>query len=180
MGKMEIQEIKQIVRDAIDTLKEKDKDRFLLINDISERAISHKLAVYLDDKFVGFDIDCEYNGYAKADNNKKYIMILRHRIIELKKLKDSDSDEELLKRMVYPDIIVHRRGEEQNLLIIEVKKAKNYYSDFDREKISRYTSPKYQNDLNYTIGALIIFNTGQEDISHSIEWYEAGNLSDKE
>ena len=46
---MEIKRINEIVRDALATLKE--KDNFLLRNDISERAISHKLAVYLDDKF---------------------------------------------------------------------------------------------------------------------------------
>ena len=117
---METQEIQEIVNTAITALQ--DNDDFLLKQDISEWAISHKLAVYLDDKFPDCNVDCEYNGYAKADNNKKYIMILRHRLSKLGKLKDSDGDEKTLKRSVYPDIIVHQRGKEYNLLILEVKK----------------------------------------------------------
>jgi hypothetical protein len=170
--KMEKQEIKDIVDAAIATLKE--KDNFLLENDISEWAISHKLAVYLNGKFPHFDVDCEYNGYTKADNNKKYLKILRSRLEELGKLKDSDGDNELLRRSVYPDIIVHKRGEEKNLMVIEVKKVKNYDKDFDREKIVRYTSPDYGNNLNYVLGALVVFKTGNCEISHEIEWYENG------
>jgi len=175
---MDTQQIKEKVRDAIATLK--DKDNFLFKNDISEWAISHKIAVYLNDRFPGLDVDCEYNGYAKSDKNKKYIMILRGKIEQLGKSKDSDKDERLLKRLVYPDIIVHKRGEEQNLLIIEIKKEKNKDSDFDREKIRRYTSPEYENDLNYKLGALIIFTTGKEEIPHTIEWYEEGHKTEKE
>jgi hypothetical protein len=169
---MEKQEIKYIVDDAIATLKEKDS--FLLENDISEWAISHKLAVYLNDKFPELDVDCEYNGYAKADNNKKYLIFLRCKLKELGRLKDPDENEELLKRSVYPDIIVHKRGEEKNLVVIEVKKEKNNDKDFDREKILRYTSPDCENTLNYELGALVIFTTGKGEISHAIEWYENG------
>jgi hypothetical protein len=68
-----------------------------------------------------------------------------------------------LRRSVYPDIIVHKRGEE-----------KNNDKDFDREKILRYTSPDYENNLNYELGALIIFSTGKGEKSHEIEWYENG------
>lgn len=169
---MEKQKIKDIVDAAIATLKEKDD--FLLENDISEWAISHKLAVYLNDKFPQLDVDCEYNGYAKADNNKKYLMILCSRLEELGKLNNSGRDDELLRRSVYPDIIVHKRGEEKNLVVIEIKKEKNNDKDFDREKILRYTSPDYENNLNYELGALVIFTTGKGKTSHEIEWYENG------
>ncbi len=73
---MTFQQIKDIVQDAIQELNQNDS--FLLKNDISERAISHKLAVYLNDKFNGYSVDCEYNGYANADNNRKYIIELLH------------------------------------------------------------------------------------------------------
>lgn len=169
---METQEIQEIVNTAITALQ--DNDAFLLKQDISEWAISHKLAVYLDDKFPDCKVDCEYNGYAKADNNKKYIMTLWQRLSELGKLKDSDGDEETLKRSVYPDIIVHQRGKEYNLLILEVKKEKNDDKDFDREKICRYTSPEYENQLNYKLGALIIFTTGKDEIPYEVEWYQNG------
>ena len=176
--KMNSQQIKERLREAISTLK--DRDSFLLENDISERAISHKLAVHLDDNFPGLDVDCEYNGYAKSDKNKKYIMILRGRIEELGKLRDSDKNEELLKRLVYPDIIVHERGKENNLLIVEIKKGNNDDTEFDREKISRYTSTEYENDLNYKLGALIIITTGLKEFPHTIEWYEEGKITETE
>ena len=175
--KMDFKRIEVKITEAIDSLY--GKDHFLLEKDISERAISHKIAVYLNDKFPDFDVDCEYNGYERADNNKKYIMILHSRIEELGRLKDSDKDKELLKRSVYPDIIVHKRGKEQNLLIIEIKKEKNKDSEFDREKIKSYTSSDYENKLNYKFGALIIFSTGNKENSHEIEWYENGNIKQK-
>ncbi len=170
---MKQQALKENVVSAIATLR--DKDNFLLKHDISEWAISHKLAVYLNDKFPGLDVDCEYNGYANADNHKKYLMILHSRLKDLGQLRDSDSDGELLKRSVFPDIIVHKRGKNSNLLIIEVKKAGSSGISYDREKLCRYTSPKYQNDLNYQLGALVIFTTGREDPAHEIEWYENGS-----
>ena len=101
-------------------------------------------------------------------------MIIRGRITELGKLKDSDKDEDLLKRLVYPDIIVHKRGLDQNLLIIEIKKKNNADIEFDREKLSRYTSPDHENDLNYSLGALITFTTDENEMKHDIEWYEMG------
>ena len=119
-------------------------------------------------------MDCEYNGYVLGDNDKKYIRILRNRIIELKKLRETDEDQEILKRYVYPDIIVHKRGKDDNLLIIEIKKDSNSDIEFDREKLARYTSTEYENSLNYKFGALIIFETGKEDMPHNIEWYEDG------
>ncbi len=165
-------EIQQIVKEMISELKEKDS--YLLINDLSERSFSYKAGVYLEDKFPNYDVDCEYNGYVLSDNDKKYINIIRDRIIELKKLRDTDEDRKVLKRHVYPDIIVHKRGKGENLLIIEIKKHKNPDIEFDREKLSRYTSSEYDNNLNYKLGALIIFTTGKEDLSHNIEWYEGG------
>ncbi len=170
---MTFQQIKDIVQDAIQELNQNDP--FLLKNDISERAISHKLAVYLNNKFNGYSVDCEYNGYANADNNKKYIMILREKAKTLKILRNSDRNDELIKRFVYPDIIVHKRRESKNLLIIEIKKSTSQIDkSFDIEKIQRYTSPENENDLNYQFGAFIYFLAGSENTSHTIEWYEGG------
>jgi hypothetical protein len=171
---MEKEEIKSKVNTGIDLFK--DKDGFLLKNDISEWAISHKLATFIEKEFAGFDVDCEYNGYAKADNNKKYINILRYKLIEFGKLKEEDDGdkEKYVKRLIYPDIIVHERGKENNLLILEVKKAKNQDIAFDREKLKRYTSLDYENALNYRLGCLVIFTTGGDEMAHDVEWYENG------
>ena len=171
---MDHQQIKNIVLAAIEELTK--NDAFLLKNNISERSISHKLAVYLNDKFEGYDVDCEYNGYANADNNKKYIIILRERAESLGILRDSDNGDELIKRYVYPDIIIHKRGENDNFLIIEIKKSNSQVDiNFDKEKIQRYTSAEDENDLKYNLGAFIVLPTGADDTFYSIEWYENGN-----
>ena len=49
-----------------------NNDGFLLERDVSERAITHKLAEHLQKLFSNWDVDCEYN---KNLNGKKYLNI---------------------------------------------------------------------------------------------------------
>lgn len=47
---------------------------------------------------------------------------------------------------VYPDIIVHRRGLDDNLLVIEMKKTANLQSqsrDFDLDKLRAFQRERY-------------------------------------
>lgn len=81
-------------------------DSFLLEKDASERAISHKLAEYLQKEFPKFDVDCEYN-------------------LDMDDVKRRPS-----KIPFTPDIVVHIREEtSQNRIIIEVKKSNGDYND---------------------------------------------------
>lgn len=175
---MEPQEIKDKLISTLDKLVE--NDTYLLKNDISEWAITHRLAVYLEGKFSGYSVDCEYNGYVGSDNNKKYILILKERAKELKISRDSDvEDEEFINRHVYPDIVIHKRGNNTdgaNLLIIEVKKSTSKIDkSYDMEKLSRYTSSDYDNKLNYKLGAFIIVVIDKNNPSYSVDWYMNGN-----
>ncbi len=160
------------------------KDIFLIENDISERAISHKLSTYLDLEFEEFDVDCEYNGYVEAGNNRKYILMLREKAEELDRIRDSDGDDEMLYRAVYPDIVVHQRGsnsEGSNLLIVEVKKSSNHDTeshDYDKEKLCRYTSSDYENKLNYQLGAFVLIDINSVVPPDSVTWYENGSVID--
>src|SRR5690554_3117010 len=52
-------EIEKVVRESLDELYE--KDIILIQNDVSERAITHKLAEYLQRRFPDLHVDCEYN-----------------------------------------------------------------------------------------------------------------------
>jgi len=52
-------EIEQKVSNAI--LRFLEKDGLLLEIDANERSISHRLAGYLQEEFLGWDVDCEYN-----------------------------------------------------------------------------------------------------------------------
>lgn len=155
------------------------KDKYLLEHDINEPAVSHRLAVYLESQFDGLDVDCEYNGNVDADRNRKYIILLKERAdqLGLLKKKDRENDQDLVYLCVYPDIIVHKRGrsgQENNLLIIEVKKSSNPDDgEWDAEKISKFTSNEDENNFNYQYGAFIRFAVGEQP-NFTIHWYTRG------
>lgn len=73
-------------------------DAELLIHDVNERTITGSLADHLKPQFPGWNVDCEYN-------------------------RDGHEVKRANSRIVVPDIIVHRRGTPDNLLVIEVKKS---------------------------------------------------------
>jgi hypothetical protein len=172
---MDFDEVNQKLTEALDEVLE--NDQYLLTHGIHEPAISHRLAVYLEPKFPDFNIDCEYNGNVEADSGKKYVYLLRQVAEQLGKLKEEEDEQEILTRYVFPDIIVHmrgRNGSENNLLIIEVKKSSNLDDGaWDAEKLSRFTSSKYENRFNYQYGAFVRFAVGEKP-DYSIQWYQNG------
>lgn len=179
---MDAQDIKKRLLKSLNLLM--SKDDFLLKNNISERAISHKLATYIEREFVEFDTDCEYNGYVEAEKNRKYIAILKQRANELSITRAEEVDDERIYRDVYPDIIVHNRGsnvEGSNLLIVEIKKSTSKIdSSYDEEKLCRYTSKDDGNNLNYKLGAFILLTVGCNKPTYCIDWYEGGSKIDQE
>lgn len=183
---MEFNEIRQKVREALQEVL--TNDRHLLIHNINEPAISHRLAVYLEPKFHGFHIDCEYNGNVDSDRERKYIQFLYSKAVELGKVAviEGGENREFVNRDVFPDIIVHRRGlngNQNNLLIIEIKKSSNPdQGDWDIEKLSRFTSNEYDNNFNYQYGVFVRFVVEQNPDSlpdpssdYSMRWYRNGN-----
>ncbi len=104
-------DVKSRLLSALETLVE--KDNHLLTVDANERSITHRLAVYLEGLFPGWNVDCEYN---KNLGKVK-------RLFEFKRSIDNDNDQGV---SVYPDIIIHRRGPDgENLAVIEAKKSNN-------------------------------------------------------
>ncbi|WDF46229.1 hypothetical protein PQ459_15125 [Chryseobacterium sp. KACC 21268] len=167
-----IEEIKVKLEKSLKTLYTQEK--YLLENSANERSLTHKLAEYLQIEFPNYDVDCEYNIDIDSQNKrKKWISAKVKEKIEkiLQQIKDNispqnyDITNEVNKLSVnfYPDIIVHKRGcNKFNLLIIEAKK--DFDDDFDEQKLIAFTKSnlEYQgeNIYNYTLGAKIIFNTG--------------------
>lgn len=172
---MEFHEINQKITEALQ--KVIDTDRYLLVHDINEPTISHRLAVYLEPKFHGFNTDCEYNGNVDSGNERNFLQFLKNRAEELNMLREGEEELEFLHRCVFPDIIIHKRGlngSENNLLIIEVKKSSNPNNgNWDIEKLSRFTSSDYGNRFNYQYGAFVRFTVG-ENPDYSIQWYRNG------
>lgn len=143
------------VKKAIDELYQ--KDIFLLTVNAHERSISHKLAVYLEKHFDEWDVDCEYNRVGqdqieKALDFEEIQLCYKHRQIISNKVS------------VYPDIVIHKRGEMRNLLVIEVKKSGNRIGKHcDLLKLQ-----KYKRQLGYMFPLFIEFDTENNPPSYRV------------
>jgi len=148
---MNFEEVKKHVNKALKQLLE--KDIFLLQNNLNERTISHKLAEYLQGEFPDWNVDREYN--RKFEKIKK---------LHPEDIKNDDTDA----RTVYPDIIIHHRNTDDNLLIIEIKKnASESDKENDIDKIRGFIE-----EYKYSYGLFIDFITGTEEAGvKSKQWF---------
>ncbi len=93
-----------------------DHDGRLLRLGPSERAVAHRLAVYLEQEFPDWCVDCEYNRQGDAGDRKEVQI-------------GGEAGN------VDPDIIVHVRGPHgPNLLAIELKPASATNGDKERDR----------------------------------------------
>lgn len=139
--------IKGKIREALKLFIAKDKQALLRVN-IYEPTINHRIAVYLEDLFPGFNIDCEYSKNL------------------LGKKKDVKSNK------IRPDIIIHKRMKNEfNCVIVEVKKSgkNSKLAKSDIEKLKRCL----KGTLNYNLGVFI----GILKLKIDICWIEKNNNS---
>jgi hypothetical protein len=129
-----INEVYSKVDQAIAQLLE--KDFYLLQIDANERAISHRLGLYLQLIFEDWHVDCEYN--RNLDDPKRVKQYERFFAKNQRIWNITETDP----ITVFPDIIVHERNTHNNLLVIEMKKTTSHISsDFDYFKLRAF---KYQ------------------------------------
>lgn len=132
------EEIKRKMNIAIGILFKNDS--FLLGNSVNEHSIAHKLAEYLQLQFLDWNVDCEYN--LKGLNVKKLEGI-------------SQCSEQKKTDRILPNIIIHKRNTNDNLLVIEIKT--NGRDDLcDIEKLKLFT--KNSGDYKYSLGLFIKFS----------------------
>jgi hypothetical protein len=182
---MNFRQIERRLNSAIDILR--IKDSYLLEHNVSERAITHKLAEYLQ-YVIGnsLNVDCEYNRNIEDISNSKKIHILASEIEEFRNLRNRSSNvidfcgDDYLEVSVLPDIIVHIRGKNSNnILVIEVKKSTSSISrDYDFKKLKCYTDDISEaNNLKYKFGAFVLFYTGNSKYKQpEIVWFKDGNI----
>lgn len=123
-------------------------DTLLFHVEVSEWAIAHRLAVYLERMLPEWNVDCEYNRQGLG--------------------RDPKTNE--LDAKIRPDITIHHRGKlpiEHNLLVIELKKRED---QDDWDKVSEMTKPPAgKRKFQYQYGLALSFFPQLE-----VHWYENG------
>ena len=111
-------------------------DRHLLINDANERALRHRLAVKLEKHFDNWDVDCEYDIFeADAKRLTELERALTIAVMGRPLARDAFG------LTVYPDIIIHHRKTDENLLALEIRKSSSPVPDeVDRAKLTAWKS----------------------------------------
>jgi hypothetical protein len=150
----EFAEVREAVHGALGDLYGRDFE--LVERKVNERSITHWLAVYIQERFGDWNVDCEYN---KNGLDPKRLPI------NPSKTSTADTDG----NTVYPDIIVHRRGTTDNLLVIEVKKAWTRAGlDTDIRKLRSFGELE---EFAYRFGASVVLSRHKV----SIQWFTAGD-----
>jgi hypothetical protein len=103
-------------------------ETYLLERDLGERTLTHRLAVYVEKQFPGWQVDCNF------DRLGERMLRLPHGTIV--------STDDHFGKSVYPDIVVHQREIPNNLLAVEVRKASNHQPpEHDHHKLRAMTDP---------------------------------------
>lgn len=133
------EDVKEILLDAILAFYENDRD--LLDLDVNERSITHKLAEHLQRRLLDWQVDCEYNRHGREP--KRLETPYRNEFV------DPAGAEAVT---VFPDIIIHRRGTDQNLAVIEAKKRGARIDTRDQAKVEAFfRSADYRYRVGFTL-----------------------------
>jgi hypothetical protein len=106
-----------------------------LKNGIGEPNVSAGLFAFLKPRYPGWHCDAEYN---------------RHGL----EMKIADHEGQV--RMIRPDVVVHRRQTDENLLVVEMKMARNGEEENDIWKLRALTSP--HGGYHYSLGVRLVLD----------------------
>lgn len=173
-------EIEQTIDECLAELFK--NDLILLQNDVSERAIAHKFAEYLQDRIPMLNVDCEYNRNVElGERARKRLKVLK--VKREAEISVGLEEDDCLAISTYPDIIVHRRTKnDENLLVVEVKKRNSKVSrDHDYEKLRAFTDLGDENPYHYKYGVFILLDTGtQKPEKPTLTWFVQGNAESED
>ena len=148
-------QLEAAVRAACDRLVKNEQPLFT--RDINERTLTHKFAMYLqaevDSWGEAWDVDCEFNRSIAQPKDMKTLDLparLAHKLGEVTPVDDVHA------RTVFPDVIVHRRGTVENLLVVEVKKTTASPKDIDFDW--KHKLPEYAKTLKYQAAVFLLLD----------------------
>jgi hypothetical protein len=125
-------------------------DMQLLHVKVQEETLSHRIAVYIERRLSGWQVDCEYNR-------------------DLSRAKMSLSG---LGRM-RPDIVAHIRNSQRNLLVVETKKTSHSRRQIEaaRSRVRGFTG-KWTQHPRYCHGVVLVFPVRSSDSKIvECEWF---------
>ena len=117
--------------------KLEENDQVLLFDEVNERSLVDHLAGYLNDRFDGYAVDVEYN--RQRNRAKKYKTVGQPA------------------RRIFPDLVVHERGTDNNLLALQCKKSTN---PENRAK-DKQTLEEMKRDHGYRCAVLVEIQVGE-------------------
>jgi hypothetical protein len=132
----------------------------------SERAISHRLAVYVEAELgrlgiiaenTPISVDCEYNRHLQGMKTQRIPIQLQDIVQKARRVARAVVDDsDVFAITVVPDIVVHKRGvDDLNLLVLELKKRSNpEIKDYDALKLSAFTRTGFE-EYGYQLGFVV-------------------------
>jgi hypothetical protein len=138
---------------------------------INERTLTQRLAFHLQLLYLPpLSVDCEYNRMWEEKDMTK----------ELPWGPEQVWSDDCEGRTVYPDVIVHVRGEPfENLLVIEAKRDHpgDNLPQIDRMKLERFTNKG--GDFHYRWGAFLNFVAQPAQKRACVTWFEHGGINNQ-
>lgn len=128
-------------------------DSYLLTVDANERSIVFRFAIYLQARLSDWSVDCEFNRDGVEPKRLGHL-----------ELYPGSDDEEA--KTVFPDVIAHHRGTDENYLVVECKKST---SRVDRQ-IDIRKLRGYKEQLGYVHALFIEVGTGGQACIDTLEW----------
>ena len=154
-NKIENEKLKKLLEQALDMFYSGDAEEILPKEGV-ERACVFHIGIYMQYLMNGYDylrkfnLDCEYNKL--GDIPKK-----------MYEFEDGNG--------IQPDLIIHQRNTDNNVMVIEFKGYWNKkYIDNDIKKLKYLTSHDTENKYQYQLGALVILEKSYEDTIKNIEY----------
>jgi hypothetical protein len=145
-----------------------NKDRTLLVTDTSERALTARLASYLQTEYPDWHVDCEYNRATKPVSGKHNEKQLAFWLGGIEKFTLAH---EIPMSNIFPDIIVHMRESCYNFLVIEVKKRSATDRGFEQKKAGDIAKLKaIRTQLGYQYAAFLSLSTGEDAGMDELFW----------
>jgi hypothetical protein len=123
---------------------------------VTERALTHRLALYMEENVQRpLVVDCEYNRHFRYP---KRVQLMR----------GASHDGRIVEVAVIPDIILHQRNtDDKNLIALEVKKP-GMNHDHDYEKLRAF-----RNQLYYRHVAHLVLGIGSDgEVVNELNWLD--------